>query len=184
MVHVILLSAPIGSGKTTACRRCVQLAKDAELRVGGILSLARYDAQGQKIGIDAEDVLTGERRELAHIEADARLATVGRYRFEPAALEWATQRVLQALAAPIDAVLIDEIGPLELVKQGGLAPALEALAEAQAAAVVLVVRSELLMRLQDRLSALAPLTVGLTLANRNQIPARLLEEIWAAQSIR
>ena len=71
-------------------------------------------------------------RELAHVEADVRLTTVGRYRFEPTALEWATQRVLQALAAPIDAVLIDEIGPLELVKQAGLAPALEALLTALA----------------------------------------------------
>ena len=177
MVTVILLAAAPGAGKTSACQRTLALAREAGMRVGGVLAPA-YDApEGHKQGIEAQDVLTGEYRLLAQLVPQAR-ATVGRYRFDPEALAWALERVQLALRAPIDLVLIDEIGPLELERNAGLAPALVELPQAEACVALLCVRAELLSRLEERLRPLAPRVVMLTLANRDQLPERLCEEIW------
>lgn len=184
MVHVVLLAAPKGAGKTTACERFVDQARKAGLRVGGILASPRLDQDGRKVSIDAVDASTQEQRPLAVVEPEAQRRTVGQYRFEPQTMEWALERVMLALGAPIDLVVIDEIGPLELLQGEGFAPALERLPVAEAASAVLLVRSELLARLQDRLQALAPVTITLTLRNRDQAPARLLEEVWTPISRR
>ena len=184
MVHVVLLAAPKGAGKTTACERFVDQARKAGLRLVGILASPRFDQDGRRVGIDAVNVSAQEERPLAVVEPEAQRRTVGKYRFDPEAMEWALERVMLALGAPIDLVMIDEIGPLELLQGGGFAPALERLPVAEAASAVLLVRSELLARLQERVQALAPVTITLTLRNRDQAPARLLEEVWAPISRR
>lgn len=182
MVHLVFLCAARGAGKTTACQSFVERARAADLRVGGILAPARYDVAGKKVGIDVVDAFSGEQRALGYIESDARLTTVGQYHFDPGVMNWALRCVLQALAAPIDVVVIDEIGPLELIKGEGLAPVFGRLQDAQAAVAVLIVRVELLDRLRARLEAFHPVTIMLTLANRQQLPVRLLEEVWEARS--
>jgi nucleoside-triphosphatase THEP1 len=159
--------------------------------VGGILTPAQYAADGSKAGFAAHDVFTGEERSLAQVTDaptaaplppaadDAPTFRVGKYLFERAAMRWAVQRVTIALSAPLDAVLLDEIGPLELARGGGFAPALDALSAAHAATVILVVRSELLSALQERLIALGPRVIALTLANRDQVPDHLLDAVWS-----
>ncbi len=178
MPHLVLLTAPKGAGKTTACERFLEHACKANMRVGGILTPARFSPTGEKTGIDAVDAFNGERHSLATLEPEVAQRTIGPYRFDPEVMQWALERVLRALAAPIDAVIIDEIGPLELIHQKGFAPALKELAFAQAASVILVVRVELLVRLQETLSSFQPLTITLTLANRVQVPMRLFEDLW------
>ncbi len=177
MPYVVLLTAPIGAGKTTACERFLERARAGGLDAGGILAPARYGQGGEKVGIDAVDVLSGERRTLAMFEPEVALRTIGPYRFDAAVMEWALDRVSLALATPIDVVIIDEIGPLELIHERGFAPALGQLPHAQAKAIILVVRSELLVALRERLELLRPITVTLTLANRDRIPSRLFERI-------
>jgi nucleoside-triphosphatase len=178
MTHLILLAAPRGAGKTTACQRFVAQAREAGLRIGGILAVAHIAPDGRRLGYAVMDAFSEEVRELAVSEPDERRRTVGQFRFDATNLAWALERITTALRAPIDAVVLDEIGPLELVHGGGLAPALDLMSTAQAAVAVLVVRAELLTRLQDRLSALRPTALTLTLANREQTPARLLESVW------
>jgi nucleoside-triphosphatase THEP1 len=178
MIRVILLSAPRGVGKTTACERFSARARQMGLRVGGILTPVRYDAQGLKVGIDAVDAYSGERRTFAVLEPDPDRATIGQYRMDEQVMSWALQRIRVALGAPIDAVVIDEIGPLELLKKGGFWPALEQLTQAEATAAVIIVRPQLLAKLQDLLEALQPTTVLLNLSNRDEIPARILGQIW------
>jgi nucleoside-triphosphatase len=179
MTHVILLAAPRGAGKTTACQRFVAQAREAGLRIGGILAVAHIAPDGRRLGYAVMDAFSAEVRELAVFEPDERRRTVGQFRFDPANLAWALERITMALQAPLDAVVLDEIGPLELLQGGGLAPALDYLSAAQAAVAVLVVRTELLTRLQERLSALKPTTLALMLTNREQVPAQLLESVWA-----
>jgi len=180
MIHVVLLAAPKGAGKTTASVRFAEQARDAGMRIGGILSPAKYDENGHKVGIDVRDASTGEERPLAVLESEPRRATVGQYRFVPKTMHWALERVMLALAAPIDVAIVDEIGPLELVKSGGFTPALDWLPSARATTAILVVRSELLTRLQEHLDALSPVTITLTKRNRQEVPVRLFEEVWGA----
>ena len=145
---------------------------------------ARYDQEGHKIGIDAVDAFTNESRPLATLEPDPARATVGQYRFDPAIMEWALSRVQLALSAPIDVVIVDEIGPLELAQKGGFAPALEQLLVAQATTAILCVRAELLTRLQVELTAYSPATISLTRSNRDQVPMHIFEQVWGPVSQR
>ena len=177
MAYLVLLTAARGAGKTTACQRFLELARDDGMQVGGILAPSRYDDRGQKASIEVVDASTGERRTLAVVEPDAARRTVGRYRFDPEVMEWALARVMHALNMPIDVVIIDEIGPLELIQKSGFAPAIAAISSAQARSVILVVRPELVSRLQERLQDSAPATVALTEGNRDEIPSYLLREI-------
>jgi len=184
MIHIVLLTAPRGAGKTTACERFLEQARAAGMRVGGIVAPARFEQSSGKVGVDVVEAATGERRLLATVELEAGLRTIGPYRFAPAGMQWALERVLLALEVGVDVVLIDEIGPLELLHEGGYAPALEQLPQAQATVAVLVVRSELLGALQELLAPLKPVTIALTLSNRDQVPARLFEEVWGHVSQR
>ena len=176
-MRIVVLSAERGAGKTTACLRLVDLAREAGLAVGGIAAPARYDTGGAKTGIDVIDVAGGERRALAEIEPDPTRATVGEYRFHPEAEAWALGILLTSLDRPLDLVIVDEIGPLELFQGRGYAPVLERLSSARCRSAVIPVRAPLAEALADRLRALAPVTIPLTLANRDDVPAQLLQKI-------
>jgi len=178
VIQVILLSASRGAGKTTACFKFAVQARQMGLRVGGILTPARYDSQGIKVGFDAVDVHSDERRSFAVLERDPERATIGQYLMDESVMQWALRRILVGLQAPIDAVVIDEVGPLELLKKGGFWPALEQLGEAEATAAIIVVRPELLASLQELVKPFQPVTILLSLSNRDEIPNRILGQIW------
>ena len=178
MVHLLLLTAARGAGKTTACQRFVELARAADLRVGGILTPARYDSEGVKIGFDAVDVFTGEGRLLAEISREKTRHTVGWYHFHSQTMQWALERVLQALATPLDSVIVDEIGPLELEKGAGFVPVLDALEATRATSVILVVRRALLEALRERLANFSPVVVSFSVQTRGHAPERLFAQVW------
>jgi nucleoside-triphosphatase THEP1 len=145
--------------------------------MGGILSPARYDDSGQKTGIDVLDVTTGQRRALAIVTCNPQETTVGEYQFHGQAMRWALERVLSALAAPLDVVIVDEIGPLELRHEEGFAPALDRLSTSCAHVAVLIVRSSLVLQVQKKLAVLHPARIGLSRDNRDDIPTRLYETV-------
>lgn len=180
MAQIILLTAPIRSGKTTACERLVERARAEGLRLGGILAPARYDAEGVKAGFDVVDLLGGERRALARVEQGDGERTVGEYAFAAEVMDWALERAMVALGRPLDLVIVDEIGPLELRRRGGFAPLLEELPRARAATVILIVRSGLLEALRGRLRSLSPVTVALNADNRDSLPEALYAIVEAA----
>lgn len=126
-----LVTGEIGCGKTTACQRALDLLRARGVAPDGILSPPRLDGAGTKIGIDVLDVMTGERRSLADYVPGGG-ETVGNYTFDEAVLTWASARLQAALAAGPDLLIVDEIGPLELVYRGGYVAALEALADPHA----------------------------------------------------
>jgi nucleoside-triphosphatase THEP1 len=182
MARLIILAAPRGAGKTTACLRFAQLADEQGISLGGILAPARWDEAGAKTGIDILDLATGQRQHLADVEPDPAQRTVGQYRFDAQILSWALERTLDALQDADRVVLVDEIGPLELLQGEGLAPVLDRVSSAAARVILLVVRVELLDALCQRLHPAPVRTVTLTLRNRDQIPQRLLADVWPLSS--
>jgi nucleoside-triphosphatase len=182
MGRLIILAAPRGAGKTTACLRFAQLADEQGIALGGVLAPARWDEDGVKTGIDILDLATGERRRLADVVPDSAQRTVGQYRFDDQVLSWALARTLDALQDADRVVLVDEIGPLELLQGGGLAPVLDRVSSAAARAILIVVRVELLDTLIQRLQPMPATTVMLALRNRDQIPQRLLADVWTTAS--
>lgn len=146
-----------GCGKTTACQRAIDLLRARGVTVSGILSLPRLDASGARTGIDALDMATGERRCLAK-RVSGGGKTVGDYTFNRPSLDWAVGRLMAAVAClrragPANVLVVDEVGPLELVQGGGFVAVLDPLADPSLVPRgLVVVRREYLEVFERRIS--------------------------------
>jgi len=154
---LIAVTGPKRAGKTTLCARLVARCVGAGWQVGGALAPDRTH-DGAKVGIDVVWLRDGRRRSLARIVPDGDAATVGEYAFDDAVLAQTLAVLLRDLATPLDLVVIDEIGRLELMHDGGYAPALAAVVETQARVVLFTVRESYVEALAERLAP-APLQV-------------------------
>jgi len=177
LARILVLSAPKHAGKTTACNRLVARARQRDLDVAGILALSRGDRDDPRRHIVAVDIATREERLLGEAKPDEEPRTVGRYRFDPTTMQWALDCILRALQCRHDLVIIDEIGPLELLQNRGYAPALAQLGESLARTVILVVRHEMQEALGEQLRNLHPVVFALTLDNREEMPGHLLAAV-------
>jgi len=146
-----LLTGSIGIGKTTLCQRLVVLLRQQGLEPAGILAPALIDDQGRKIGIRLLRIETEEERVLALVEGDLQGPRTGRYVFDAGVMAWGLSRLRRALRGKYDLVLIDEIGPLELLRGEGLAPVLGDLQGLDRSHVLIVVRDALVEMLKERL---------------------------------
>jgi nucleoside-triphosphatase THEP1 len=135
---IALVTGEIGSGKTTVCQRTLDHLLRRGMQCMGILAPPCFDAAGVKCGIDVWDVTTGERRHLAD-RTDGGGSTIGEYSFVEMTLRWAVERLSAAIASHPDLLVVDEIGPLELVHRQGFVVALGALSEREIVPQALVV---------------------------------------------
>jgi nucleoside-triphosphatase THEP1 len=181
VTHVIaLVTGEIGCGKTTVCQRVVGLLHERGVSASGILAPARLGASGVKIGIDVVDIASEERRCLATRVAGGG-ETIGDYTFDQAALNWAIDRLLEAIATlrangDTHVLLVDEIGPLELVRQGGFVAALGPLAERhKVPRAVVVVRREYVDALTRRLDRRDAHCFRVDETSRERLPTTIAE---------
>lgn len=136
-----MVSAPRGAGKTVFCRSLAGAATAAGWDVAGLLSPAVF-ANGVKTGIEVHDPRTGETRLLGRSSPAAKFdLAVGRWYFDPKVVEWGNEVLRRSL--PCDLLIVDEVGPLELLQGAGWSAALSALRRAQYKIGVVVVRPEL-----------------------------------------
>lgn len=179
---IVVLSGESGCGKTTLCTQVVALARARGLAVAGVLAPPRL-ADGRKVGLDVEDLRTGQRRPLAEACAEpCRSACAEHCRsivgltdgpateswhFHAAGLAWGTMVLRHA--TPCDLLLIDELGPLELIRGQGWTVGLDLLRAGRYRLALVVVRPELLPRLQERLDGVEPLILAVTEANRDAL---------------
>lgn len=143
-VRRCIISGERGSGKTTLCQAAVEQAQRAGLRVGGLLSPARLQG-GERMGIDALDLYSGERRRLASAQKQqADDLAFGNWFFDRGALAWGNQ-VLAGLPA-CDVLILDELGPLEFLHASGWTAAFEVIRRSDYRMALVVVRPALLER--------------------------------------
>ncbi|MCR4407944.1 MAG: nucleoside-triphosphatase [Anaerolineae bacterium] len=145
---VALVSGEIGAGKTTICQKVVESARTRGVTCGGLSTPALVE-HGRKVGIVGVDLRSGERRVMARIDRDLGGPRVGCYYFMADAFPWANAVIASAVEAGCDLLVVDEIGPLELMQGGGLIPALDLLDAIPRALVV--VRLSLVEALRNRL---------------------------------
>ncbi len=149
--EIWIITGARGAGKTTLCRRLVNAARRAGWQVSGLLSPAMVE-YGIKTGILVEDLRTGEQRRLASVNHGqaTQLATTG-WVFDPVNMTWG-QTVFQA-ACPTDLLMVDELGPLEMMRGQGWTAALQALDAGQFKLALVIIRPELLEKAQSRWQA-------------------------------
>lgn len=175
-----LVTGSIGAGKTTVCQRTLDLLRVQGLAPAGILTPARLDASGAKIGIDVQDVASGAQRRFATRVASGG-ATVGAYTFDPEGLAWALDRLYEAAIARPDLLVIDEIGPLELEHKRGFAAMLEPLADpARVPLGLIVVRAQYVKELARRLARNDMQRFWVDAERRNGVPAALARALSGA----
>lgn len=127
---LLLVTGPSGAGKTVWCRALQTEAVAHGLSVAGLLS-PPVMAGGHKIGIDLEDLGSGERRRLATrtqvlLDGNEPLppggVTTGDWSFDAEVVRWGND-VLATVRCP-DVLIIDELGPLEFRQGKGLQAAM------------------------------------------------------------
>ena len=144
-MSLYLLTAPSGAGKTTFCAALADQARAAGWDVAGLLSPPVFE-NGQKVGILAQNLRSGETRPLAQLSTfHPPLSTfhfpLGQWLFSPSALAWGNDLLVSCL--PADLFIVDELGPLELIRGEGWVNALEALRSRRYKIGLVVIRPEL-----------------------------------------
>lgn len=146
--QLIIVTGLSGVGKTPWCSKLIKSALSMDLQVKGILSPGIFK-EGYKVGINIVNLETDEEKQLAYLntKGSARLSTP-RWAFDDEVMDWANQ-ILDEIKGG-DLVVIDEIGPLELLRNQGLLSGLELIDERRYDVACVVVRSSLLSKVLQR----------------------------------
>jgi nucleoside-triphosphatase len=148
-VRLLVVGEP-RSGKTSWCREYIDWRRESGSTVGGILSPAIED-QGQRVGSNALDLLTGQDVPFARLSSHGCVKKgerVGDYTISKDGILFACGAIERAVESSCDLVVIDEVGPLELSGKGLMAAVEMALASS--VEVLIVVRSSLKATLERR----------------------------------
>lgn len=130
-IPVLVLTGPVGAGKTRTAEAVARALSDGGHRVGGVVS-PRVLRHGETVGYRVRDLATGEERPLCALTPPG--MRFRRFYFAPEGIAFAREALRRA-AREAEVVVTDEVGPLEL-RGHGFAPGITA---ARAAGVPLVI---------------------------------------------
>jgi len=138
-----LLSGEREIGKTTLLLALKEQAQKAGFDVGGVISPAVFEA-GSKKGIDLLDLHSGKQIRLASLneaEPDSQIATI-HWAFDVSALQYGNE--VLGHATPCDLLIVDELGPIELVRGQGWQNGIKGIESKDYRVAVIVIRPSLL----------------------------------------
>lgn len=175
-----------GSGKTTFCQQVIALARRQGSAVGGLLCPARFE-NGVKVSFDVRDLSSGAQRRLGwHRDITPQPAdatppiAIGEWLLDGEALQWGNQVLRSSLSC--DLLVIDELGPLELLAGQGWQAALEVLDSGRYRLALVTMRLSLRNLARQRWQV-----SGETLLAKNAPPAVLeneLKRLWTFLAVR
>lgn len=151
MPELFVITGWRGVGKTTLCLKVVEAMRNPGSfpgvngikmgwQVSGILSLAVIE-NGEKVAIDSLDLRSGEQRRLATRTPLPHHGTVMLdWAFNPETVEWGNQVLTGSV--PTDLLVVDELGPLELIHGGGWQAGIRVLNGGSYRAAMVVIRPE------------------------------------------
>ena len=113
MSPIFLVTGPPAVGKSTLVSKVILKLKSAGVIVGGCTT-AETRSGGARTGFEVRDLTSGRNGELASV-ASKFGPRVGRYRVNLADLAAIGAAGVQAAAERSEVVVIDEVGPMELV---------------------------------------------------------------------
>jgi nucleoside-triphosphatase len=166
---VTLIEARPGAGKTTALWRLGELLSARGVALTGFVT-EEIRERGRRVGFSIE-TFGGERGTLAHVDHPGP-PRIGKYGVDLAEFE---RLALPALRAPGNAVLIDELGKMELASDA-FTEAVADLVERETPVVATVHTAR--HPFTDRLKRLPDADViRLTRANRDELPRLVAERL-------
>ena len=108
----LLLSGRPRSGKTTIVQRVVEVLSADGFTMGGVFC-PEIRRNGERVGFEIVDVMSGERATLAHVNRETG-PTVGKYRVDVPSVDGMSRQALTAALEAADVIVIDEIAPMEV----------------------------------------------------------------------
>jgi nucleoside-triphosphatase len=111
--RVILVTGPPGVGKTSVLRRTVKALKNRGYTIGGMICRDVREA-GVRVGFEIMDLSTGQRGWLAHIGQPTG-PKIGKYHVNLIDVDVIGAGSILDAIQTADIVVIDEIGPMELL---------------------------------------------------------------------
>lgn len=111
MTDNLLITGPPRAGKTTVIRRVRDRLEAHGHRPGGICS-PDLRADGNRVGFEIADLMTGDSRVMAHVDRGEG-PQVGKYRVNVAAVDAVCSVAFPRAFEDADVVLVDEIAPME-----------------------------------------------------------------------
>jgi nucleoside-triphosphatase len=169
---LILIEARPGAGKTTALQRLAKLLREQGVTLAGFVTEEIREG-GRRVGFSIE-TLGGERATLAHQKLSGP-PTVGRYGVDIGEFE---RLAIPALWIPADAILVDELGKMELASLAFRTAVAELIQQdAPVVATVHVFRHPFTDALKRRPDAEI---MRLTPKNRDELPHLLAEKVAPA----
>lgn len=140
--QIMIVTGEIGGGKTSWCTALIEHVRAGGYRAAGLLCPGVFK-DGRKVAVDVVDLVSQEKRRLAaRTAAYDTSSPTPNWKFDPAVLAWGNQ-VLAAIEQT-DLLMIDELGPLELLKGKGWQAGIQLLERGDFKVACVVVRRELL----------------------------------------
>jgi nucleoside-triphosphatase THEP1 len=172
---ILLLTGPSRAGKTTVCRAVIEQARTAGLDVAGILTEDDALPDGTRVQV-ARDLATGERCSLARARGPEHVTpsvattrrrirdrlpvglgrgqdgeSVTRWIFNDRGVALGRRALERTLAHGTGLLVVDQIGPRELIDGEGWMVAFDVLARGRFRAALVVVNPRVLDRAVERL---------------------------------
>lgn len=113
--RLIFITGRPGIGKTSVLLRALNDLKGGGYKIGGMISREVREG-GIRVGFEIVDFCNGERGWLAHRNQPTG-PEIGKYRVNLRDLDAVGSRSIRNAVASDDVVVIDELGPMELLSQ-------------------------------------------------------------------
>jgi nucleoside-triphosphatase THEP1 len=140
--RIFIISGQIGSGKSTFLRKQIISLRKSGRQIQGLVTEER---NGERWTIDLS---TGHAWILAHPNSGQPGISTPRYVFDAEGISHANAVLRRTVGT--DVLIIDELGPLELLRQEGWVTALEILDRAEFNEAYIVIRESLINVAQSR----------------------------------
>ena len=164
--RIILLTGHRQVGKTTVCEHLVTLLRQADIAISGLITKRTGPHD-----LLVNELHSGESYPLTTPTTETTGITVGHFRMAPEAIARGDRALDDCF--PTQAFILDEIGPLELLRGQGWSRALKLLKRLHYQIAFVVVRPELLVDAMWLLPTTMYTVVQVTVETRDALPAAL-----------
>ena len=160
-----------GSGKTYALLRVIDMLKEEELQIGGMIDEPIEEGR-KKVGFTVRNLLTGEKEVFASNAIESKIM-VGKMGLDLAKLEQVGVTALKEAIEKCDIIVIDEVGKMEVESEAFVEAVKETL-EAEKPMIITLHKKSRNPLLQDIRRRDDVRILEVTPTNRNLLPYKIV----------